>query len=122
MSDRPEWDRCKKWIEDALVYAHGTHTIEDVESGIALGIFQFWSGKDSALVTEIITYPRMRVLNCWLMGGSLENLLSEIEPKIVEWAKHIGCTRIVGTGRKGFERALKSHGYEPVWFCLAKEL
>ena len=32
-----EWERCRPWIEAALIYADGTHSIEDIAAGIASG-------------------------------------------------------------------------------------
>src|SRR5262245_33552234 len=117
-----EWRRCKPWIEAALAYAHGTHTIKDIESGIAAGKFQFWPGRACAAVTEIIVYPRLTALNFFLLGGDLDVLLNDMEPAVCAWAKSIGVSRVFGVGRKGFERVLKSKGYAPMWTYCSKEL
>ena len=116
-----EWQRCKHWIEAALVYARGTHLIEDVEAGIANGTYQFWPGERSAIVSEIIVYPRLKALNFWLIGGDLSEL-KEMEPIVVAWAKTQGCTRFMGVGRWGMQRAFRSQGYEPWWFAIAKDI
>lgn len=116
-----EWDRCKPWIEAALVYANGTHTIEDIEHGIATGVFQFWPGKNAAIVSEVIRYPRLSALNFFLIGGDLSEL-KDMEPAVTEWAKSIGCKRVMGVGRRGFERAFKSSGFEPWWLCICKDI
>ena len=116
-----EWARCKPWIEAALVHAHGTHTIADVEAGIAQGLYQFWPGERAAIVTELITYPRLMALNYFLIGGDLSEL-KDMEPRITAWAKGVGCKRVMGVGRKGFERAFRAAGYEPWWTCIARDL
>lgn len=121
MSTLDEWQRCKPWIESALEYAHGTHTIDDVWQGIAEHRFQFWPGRNCAAVTEVIDYPRLRALNFWLLGGDLDELLNEMEPRIWAIAKQLGCRRKFGVGRKGFERVLKSKGYRPMWTYFAKD-
>jgi hypothetical protein len=117
-----EWERCRPWIEAALVHAEGTHRIEDIADGIASGRFQFWPGKNCAAVTEIIVYPRLTALNFFLLGGDLTELLHEMEPAICKWGKAMGCSRVIGAGRKGFERVLRPLGYEPKWSYCAKEL
>ncbi len=117
-----DWQRCKHWIEAALEYADGTHTIDDIEYGIATGRYHFWSGSRCAVVTEIVVFPKLKALNFFLLGGDLDEL-KEIEPSIVEWARKVhGCSRAIGVGRKGFERVLVGNGYKPKWYCLAKEL
>lgn len=116
-----DWERCKAWIAAALVHARGTHELEDVESGIADGTYQFWPGKNAAIVSEIIQYPRLRALNFWLIGGDL-NELKDMEPSITDWAKAAGCSRVMGVGRKGFERAFTNHGFTLWWTCIAKEI
>lgn len=119
--DRSEWLRCRPWIEAALTYADGTHTIEDIEAGIASGRFQFWAGKRCALVTEIIEYPRLKALNFFLIGGDLGELM-QLEPQISGWARAHGCSRALGVGRKGFERVFAAHGFRPKWTYIAKDL
>lgn len=120
---REEWLRCRPWIEAALSYARGTHLIEDVEAGIEAGLYHFWSTPNSAAVTEIIVYPRLKALNYWLIGGDLEELKTLLEPAVTNvFAKQQGCTRVIGIGRKGFERAFRANGFEPAWLAISKEI
>lgn len=115
------WVRCRRFIEAALEHAHGTHNIFDIEAGVIDGRFQFWPGQRSAIVTEIITYPRKRALNYFLLGGDLEEL-KEMEPSVSAWAFAAGCTHVIGVGRKGFERVFAGAGFKPAWTLLVKEL
>ncbi len=117
-----EWLRCRHWIEAALEHALGTHTIDDIEAGIAAGRFQFWAGRQCAAVTEIIIYPRLKALNYFLIGGDLKELVADIEPAVSAWGKENGCSRSIGIGRKGFERAFRNSGYTPAWYLIVKEL
>jgi hypothetical protein len=117
-----EWERCRPWIEAALIHADGTHSIDDIAAGIASGRFQFWPGKNCAAVTEIIVFPRLTALNFFLLGGDLDELLQEMEPAICRWAAAMGCSRVIGAGRKGFEKVLRPLGYQPRWSYCAKEL
>lgn len=115
------WTRCRRFIEAALPYALDTHSIEDIEQGIAEGRFQFWPGQRSAIITELITYPRKRALNYFLLGGDLEEL-KEMEPSISAWAYAAGCTHVIGVGRRGFERVFADAGFKPAWSLVVKEL
>lgn len=121
--DKSEWFRCRKWIENALEYTGGTHTIEDIEDGVESGAYQFFCSLSAAVVTEILVYPRMKVLNYFLIGGNLGELIQEIEPFVTNWAKEkMGCKKAIGIGRKGFERAFRARGFTPCWTAISKDL
>jgi len=110
--------RCKKWIVDALKYAHNSHTFEQVIEIVKRGDAQLWAFKDSAIVTEIINYPQRRTLRFWLAGGNLETLL-EVEPKIRKWSILYNCKAVEIIGRKGWGKVLKD--YEPTATVFIKE-
>ena len=121
--EKAEWLRCRPWIEAALEHAHGTHTIEDIEVGIESGQYYFFCSANAAVVTEIITFPRMKALNYFLIGGDLDDLKTTIEPFVTAWAKHIGgCSRVIGIGRKGFERAFMPNGFKSGWTAIYKDI
>jgi hypothetical protein len=117
-----EWDRCKHWIAAALPYSGDTHTIDDIERGIATGRFGFYPLANAALVVEVIEYPQLRALHIFLAGGDLGELkffTNRVAPDI---ARRLGCSRITIAGRKGFARALSDIGFEPRWYVLSKEV
>ena len=58
-----EIQQCQKWIEDALEYCGGTHHFDDIVEGIYAGRMQLWQGPRGCIVTEIVVYPRKKVLN-----------------------------------------------------------
>lgn len=96
-------DAARPYIEAALLYAKGSHTFEDVKADVEDGTMQFWPGVHSAIVTEIIAYPRYRVLNFFLAGGNRAEL-EVMYPLVEEWGRNNGCTRAAMLGRKGWER------------------
>lgn len=116
-----EWARCRTWIEAALAYCGGTHLIEDVEAQIERGEAQFWPGERSAVVTELVQFPRMSALHFWLCGGDLKELTTEMRPRIEAWGVGQGCTRFSTAGRHGWQRVMKRHGYEPLWNVCVKD-
>lgn len=122
MSDEKDFERLRHHVAAALEYSGGTHKVEDIVEGIRAGRFQFWPGRDSAVVTEIIVYPQLKDLHYFLAGGDLDELRL-MRPLIEQWGKSIGCSRVSLAGRKGWERTfLKDEGYEPKWFILCKDL
>ena len=111
---KPEWEmqwiRCKPYIEEAIE-TQDSYTIKDVEDKISNGLFHLWAGKESALVTEFVIFPKHKVLNLLFCGGDY-NELTEMLPSIEAFAKAAECKRLYGGGRKGWSRKLKHLGFE----------
>ena len=114
-----QWERCYKWISDALQYAGGTHCMEDVYHACATGKAQFHPLEKSAIITEIVDYPQRSVCRIWLAGGELDELM-EAEKSIAVWARSIGCNGMEIIGRKGWQRQLKD--YTATSVVLAKDI
>lgn len=121
MELRDEFDRCKGWIEDALEYSNGTHDIADIQEGVESGRFQFWPGKNSAVITEIYVYPKKKVFHIFLAGGRMDELL-EMWDSIEIYAKVVGCSSLSVSGRKGWTRVLESRGAKHLCTTVIKEL
>ena len=110
-SDTLFLDRFQKsadFINAALVYAHNSHTLEDVLKAVVKGDAQFWYDENAALVTEIIDYPQRRTLRFWLAGGDL-TALKGLEQEAINWSKGWDCTACEIVGRRGWGRALKDY-------------
>jgi len=116
-----EFERCKPYIEAALEYTGGTHDIIDIYEGLYKGTMQLWPAEKSCLVTEIINYPKMRVLNIFLGGGDLTEILAMHED-VVRWAKDQGCSALNMTGRFGWKKPLAKHGWKPIHSSYVKEI
>lgn len=122
MSDvRANFERCRPWIEAALVYANGTHDIEDIWAGIIAGQYQFWPAAKGCFVTEVIEFPRKRVFHVFLAGGELRQLKQMVD-SLESFANGLGCHSIMISGRTGWARVLKDHGVRPSYQVMAKEL
>lgn len=112
----------RKQIEDALDYAGGTYTFEDVRLEVADAKRQFWPGPNSAIVTGIIDYPRRRVLEFFLAGGDMKELEAMV-PGICEWGRAQGCVSASFAGRKGWARTfLTKSGWLPSLVVFEKSL
>ena len=82
---------------------------------------QLWPAEKSCLVTEIIKYPKKKVLNVFLGGGDLTEIL-EMHESVINWAKQQGCTALNMTGRFGWKKPLAKHGWEPMHTSYVKEI
>lgn len=81
----------------------GTHWPADVLDTLLSGSTQLWVGERSALVTEIIVYPRLKACLIWLAGGDLAEVV-EMQRDIAEGARARGCSRLEVKGRTGWLR------------------
>ena len=106
-------------IEAALAHGGETHTFDDVARMIGEGKLQLWHGPDGCAVTEIIQYPQKRVLHCFLAGGKLDQILDMIESAI-EWGKTQGCSGLTLSGRLGWGKVLKDHGFKPILLTMER--
>ena len=116
-----EFMRCEKWIADALEYAHGTHTIEDLLYDVMAGQLSLWAGEDCALIMQITQYPRAKMAHCFLAGGNIEGV-AQLEIGVTAWAKGLGCNGITLMGRPGWAKSfLKDNGYSCKQVNMIKE-
>jgi len=117
---REELERCKPWIEAALEYSGGTHDFIDIAEGIYKGTLQLWPSPKGCIVTEIVVYPRKRMLNVFLGGGELDQIL-DMHQDVIQWAKAQGCTALTMTGRAGWKKPLAKHGWNQLHSSYIKE-
>ena len=115
-----EIKRCRKWIEAALEYSGGTHTFSDVVNGLNKGVLQLWPTPRVCIVTEIVVYPKKKVLNVFLGGGELDQIL-DMHKDVMDWAKVQGCTALSMSGRSGWKKPLKEHGWKTQHVSYVKE-
>lgn len=116
MLDEAEWERCRRYLEPAIDEAW---TLDAVEAEILVGRAVFWPMERSAVVTQIHSYPKGRVLRIWLAGGDLDELLHYL-PAADGYAREQGCIAVELEGRVGWERVLE--GYRKRRVVLSKEL
>lgn len=100
------WDVIRPLVKSALKYTPYSNA-GDVKQRLFNHLAQLWQKNDyeSILITEVVIYPRAKVLNLWLMAG--RNPDNE-DLKIIEnWGKESSCTHMEFTGRKGWERKVR---------------
>ncbi len=109
-------------LEPALDYAGGTHLWSDIVQGLEEHRYLLWPGVRSAIVTEIIEYPRVRTLHFFLAGGAIAEL-EVMVPGILEWGRTKGCTSASLTGRLGWTRSfLSKDGWTPTAVLMTKAI
>ena len=116
-----ELARCRAWIEAALEYSGGTHSFDDVAEALASGKMQLWPAPKGCIVTEIVVYPRKKVLNVFLGAGELDQLM-DMHKDVIAWSKAQGCVAVTITGRHGWKKPLTKHGWKPLHTSYVKEI
>ena len=104
----------RELFEKALRVGGETHTFEDIEYGIATGIFQYWGDKECGVLTQIVDYPRTRKLHIFIVAGNYTVAVERYLPKLKEFAKEINASAITALGRKGFERIVPKIGFKQI--------
>lgn len=108
-------------LDEALHDPAPLWTLEDVVRAVETENAQLWNGPRSCMVTQVQDYPTgERVLDVWLAAGDLDEIM-EARPQVEAWAQAAGCTQIHITGRPGWARLLREHGYEH-WATVVRKV
>lgn len=114
-----ELARCRDWIDSALEHSGGTHLFEDVAREVLSGRMQLWSAPRGCAVTEIVVYPRKKVLHVFLAGGEMDQLIEMID-SAASWGQQQGCTGMTLAGRHGWSKVLSKHDWKPVMTVMER--
>jgi hypothetical protein len=101
----PYFLESEQLLLNALEYGNGTHSLEDVAMALNKDEMQLWPGINTAIVTEIITYPQKKSIHVFLAAGDMDEVI-RILPFIEKHGKMEGCTLMTMTGRKGWEKVM----------------
>jgi hypothetical protein len=58
-------------------------------------------------------------LNVWVIAGESPGIM-DIQPRVIEYARSMGCTRLTATGRRGLLKLFPPHGWK--WVAVGFEL
>lgn len=114
-------ERLRGPIEEALLYAEGTHTFDDVCAMVLQGRVRFWPLAHSALITEVIDFPRQKHYHMWLGGGILQEIL-DMHEEVIAAAKEAGCCKLTVNGRAGWLKPLQRYGWHFSYSSLTLDL
>lgn len=103
---------CRDILLEALAHGDGRVNEALLISGLVKGDYQLWRTANSAGVTQINSNPFSKTLFIFLSAGDLNEIEHVAGPVVEKWAADQGCTSIILSGRRGWERALRPLGYE----------
>ena len=116
-----EWDERVHYIEAALQKGQEPFSVEDVYDRVCAGLAHFEPVEDGAAVFWFNDYPQRKLLRIWLYGGNMPSI-EQVLDAAQKHAERLECDGIELDGRKGWERILKSHGFNYARSVLIKEL
>ena len=67
----PYFLQSEQLLLNALEYGNETHSLEDVAMALKRDELQLWPGINTAVVTEIITYPQKKSIHVFLAAGDM---------------------------------------------------
>ena len=102
------WEAARPLLEKAVKMGLQTHDISDVKKALDDGLMQLWCHNGSVLVTEVLSFPRLRVCSAKYAGGRMKDCF-EMKPAIERWAKDNGCDVCEVYGRRGWQRVHKDY-------------
>jgi hypothetical protein len=116
-----KFDSVAHLLQPAVDRGYGGMTLDDYKEWVVLGDMQLWIGEGYAGVTEVVNYPRSRVVLVHLVGGKLEALLGDYDD-LERFAEMVGATGIEIVGRRGWTKVLQDRGYTEAAVHLFKEV
>lgn len=103
---------CRDILLEALAHGDGRVNEALLVAQLVRGNYQLWRTENSAGVTQVNENPFSKCLFIFLAGGDLKEIEDIAGPVVEKWAADIGCTSIIFSGRRGWERAVRPLGYE----------
>lgn len=93
-------ERFEKLLEDA----GGFYSFDDIIEAINSGKMQSFSDGESWVVTQVHEFPRKKAVEIAYGIGNSEAMLGVLQDRVVEFAKSIGASTIIATGRIGWHK------------------
>lgn len=127
-SQLQEWhERMRPLLESAAQHSGERYTADDIYYRAEDGLFQVWVIMEEEIpkalcVTEVTQYPLSKELCIVIMTGEEMPMWVFMIETLENFARDIGCKRIKGYARPGWERVIKQYGYEKTHVILEKIL
>ena len=116
------WPRIRELLEPAMPRNDGEIEVDDIlyrseEGAVHIAIMGIGEEIVLAVVTEVITYPRKKVLNLTAIGGTHSALFAEkYLPVLISYARDMGCDCVQSAWDEPtaglFLRVSKTPGYQ----------
>ena len=116
----PSYARFRPLLEAAIDGRF--HTIDHLDWMIRTGRAQLWTCGKAAMATELRDYPGCRAIHGLAAAGDLDEIRDILIPAAEAWGRSQGCAFAIVESRPGWQRALRTHGYELHQVAIVKGL
>jgi len=119
------WGRVEPLLKNAVGKSQGDYSVADIKDCLLSRGMQLWiwvvdDKIEACCITQIMDYPRRRVLQLpFIAGAGMKDWL-KAEKLFEAYAISQGCTQFEGFCRKGWTRVLKD--WKIAWITMRKEL
>lgn len=97
--------------------------IEWLDKQVISGAFKLFTCADAAALVEIKVYPTgEKEVHGTCATGNLDSIVNDIIPRVEAYGRENGCIIFGIESRLGWERVMKSHGFELYQTCIRKDL
>lgn len=114
------WPVIEPWLERALKFGPDLYASGDIKALVANQMMILWIAIDEKeiigfCIVSVVKYPRCTVGDIHWTGGAVHKgkaWLDEMFEVLKAWAKHSGCQKLGGGGRRGWieKYGFKEHG------------
>lgn len=114
------WVHAEPLLAKTLEYCDGRYETIDIYKFLKDRDMQLWVSYNDdkkmavACVTEIIQYPRKKVMNIVFLAGIESETWLHCCENLKAFALSHGCQSVYGYGRKGWEKVSKPLGFKPI--------
>ena len=116
------WDERIPLLEAARERSGGAYGVSDVHDLVCDGLAHFEPLEKGVAIFLFQDYPQRRFLRIWLAGGKLPGNIDKVLDVADDHAKRLKCDGIEVEGRRGWEKILKSRGYNYKRAVLIKDI
>ena len=93
------WEKVHEHLLRMAPHSEGELEPEDIFEALTEGEMQLWAAVDdkeilATMVTQVVPYPRKRVLRIISIGGEDMDRWLDHLPMVEEWALEMGCTSL----------------------------
>ena len=99
-------------IAMALHAAGDLLSLDDLRALAIARRVQWWGDEGCAIATEVLSYPRRRILNCFMAAGDIAGIL-DLQDQVLDFARGQDCTHMVAHGRPAWGRIGRAYGWAP---------
>jgi len=125
---REIWKHVSPLIECSLSKGLGEMMAEDVMAALLTADMQLWlvtkgSRQIGAVVTEIVIFPRRKMLNIVALGGEEASCwLDAVEEALATWAAEMECSGLLASARYGFAKIGRERGWKRAYTVMHREI